>query len=219
MNPIRDFIGEDDLLTFEGWLNYQAIDPTTQTVEGLAEWRRIYGEICERRETARKVGRMKLRPQPNEFRYAVAVRENDDLWLVFWVRRSPRGEFFFFQPRGDGDWNPHTSYHIDGTLHTKSHDATMLPAQRRQPLTGPFRGLEPIGSFGGHGPKTVGATCDPTDFTAVFEIPSGILGPVHGSVVVDLVEPGCAPLDWPGTEIDRRLFADVSPNVLIRIFS
>jgi hypothetical protein len=50
----------------------------------------------------------------------VAVREDSDLWLTLWVRRSPKGEFFVMVPRGDRGWNPHTSYHLDGTLHMKS---------------------------------------------------------------------------------------------------
>jgi hypothetical protein len=42
--------------------------------------------------------------------------------------------------------------------------------------------------FGGHGPKTVGAVCDPTNFSDVVEVPPGILGPKYnGFVAVDLV--------------------------------
>jgi hypothetical protein len=214
-----DFISEDDLHTFDGWLKYQAVDPTNLTPDEMALWRSMFDEMAVRRAKNRKVGRMKLRRASNEYRYAVAVREGDALWLVFWIRRSRRGEFFFFQPRGEQDWNPHTSYHLDGTLHVKSHDKKTLPARQRQPLTEPFHGVEPIGSFMGHGLRSVGAICDLADLTEVFELRPDILGPRHGSVVVDLVEAGCDPIEWPGTEISRRVFADTIPNVVVRIFA
>jgi hypothetical protein len=62
-----------------------------------------------------KVGLMKLKLMASgEYRYAVAVRDEDaNLWLTLWVSRSQKGEFFIFIPRGDRDWDPHTSYHID----------------------------------------------------------------------------------------------------------
>jgi hypothetical protein len=212
------FISEDDLRTFEGWLAYQAVDPTTLTPDELAQWRTAFDEATEHREASRKVGRMKLQPRPGEYRYAVAVRQRDRLWLVFWVRRSPKGEFFLFQPRGDRDWNPHTSYHLDGMLHLKSRGGVMLPPQRRQPLTGSFRGVEHLGAYGGHGLEAVGAICDPEDFTGVFEVAPGVLGPRDGTITVDLVEPGCEPVASPEVEATRRTFPDVNPNVVVRIF-
>src|SRR5438874_2000308 len=137
---------------------------------------------------------MKLKAQPGEYRFGVAVRDDDKLWLTLWVRRSPKGEFFVFQPRGDGDWNPHASLHADGTFHLKSHDFKMLHPQKRQ-RPDSIKGSEHLGAYGGHGPKTVGAVCDPSDFAGVFEVPQGILGPRNGQVVVDLLsEPDAAPL-------------------------
>ena len=116
-------ISEDDLATFEGWLRYQGFDAATATPEELENWRSIFDEVRERAAAIPKVGRMKLRPLvPNEHRYAVAVREGSNLWLMLWVRRSPKPEFFVFMPRGDRGWNPHASYHSNGTLHQKSFD-------------------------------------------------------------------------------------------------
>jgi hypothetical protein len=46
-----DFISEDDLLTFEGWLRYQAADPTAITPEQLTEWQGLFDELVERRKT------------------------------------------------------------------------------------------------------------------------------------------------------------------------
>jgi len=216
---VLDYVSEDDLATFDGWLKFQAIDLAALTEDGRAEVREMFDAAVKRREIARKVGRMKLKTQPGEYRYAVAVREGDDLWLTLWVKRSSKGEFFVFQPRGDRDWDPHSSLHEDGSFHMKSHDEKIpMTVQQRQPPTS-MKGTEHLGAYGGHVPKTVGAVCDPADFTEVFEAPSGILGPRNGMVVVDLLaEPDATPLDHPAEEIDRRLFTDSVPNVLIRIF-
>jgi len=45
-----DFISEDDLLTFEGWLKYQAADPAAMTPEQLTEWQGLFDELMERRK-------------------------------------------------------------------------------------------------------------------------------------------------------------------------
>jgi len=161
---VQKFINEDDLDTFEGWLRYQAIDTETATPEELAMWRGLFDEVKERSSATPKVGLMKLRPVPGEHRYAVALRDGSKLWLTLWVRRSRKGEFFVMVPRGDREWDPHTSYHLDGTFHMKSFGHKFDPTPKRQPLTGVFRGTEHLGTYGGHGPKGVGAICNPTAF-------------------------------------------------------
>jgi hypothetical protein len=219
-NAVPEFISEDDLSTFEGWLKYQAVDEATATPEELENWRNLFDEVRESSAATPKVGLMKLRPlAPGEHRYAVAVREGSDLWLTLWVRRSPKGEFFVMIPRSDQDWNPHTSYHLDGTVHVKTFDRK-FGSQKRQPLTGAFRGTAHLGAYHGHGPKGVGAICDPTAFSGVVEVVPGVLGPRDGKVVVDLVEPGCEPLSWPFTHAPRQeVFRDILPWVVIRIGS
>lgn len=209
---------EADLQTFEGWLKYQAVDAATTSPEELEGWRRTFEDMRERTATRPKVGLMKFQPLPGERRYAVAVQEGSDLWLTLWVRRSWKGEFFVMLPRGDRDWNPHTSYHLDGTLHMKSHDRKVLPPQKRQPLTGAFRGSEHLGGHFGHGPKSVGAICDPTAFSGVVKVAPGVLGPRHGGVTVDLVEPGHEPKEFPWTQIViRQVFRDILPWVVITV--
>jgi hypothetical protein len=101
---VQEFISEDDLKTFEGWLRYQAVDAATTAPEELERWRRYFDEARERCAASPKVGLMKLQPVPSEHRYAVAVREGSDLWLTLWVRRSWKGEFFVMVPRADRDW-------------------------------------------------------------------------------------------------------------------
>jgi hypothetical protein len=217
---VQEFISEDDLKTFDGWLRYQCVDTATTAPEELATWRRAFDEAMERSSATPKVGLMKLQPVPGEHRYAVAVREGSDLWLALWVRRSRKGEFFIMVPRGDRDWDVHTSYHLDGALHIKSHGRRVLPPVKRQPWTAAFRGTENLGTFAGYGPKSIGAICDPTAFSGVVEIAPGILGPRDGQITVDLVEPNCQPGAFPWTKIARRnVFRDVLPWVVITIGS
>jgi hypothetical protein len=215
---VDEFISEDDLHTFEGWLRYQAVDAATTAPEELEKWRRDFEDARERTAACPKVGLMKLQPVPGEHRYAVAIEEGANLWLTLWVRRSRKGEFFVMLPRGDRDWNPHTSYHLDGTLHIKSYGDKL--ERKNQPLTGPFRGSVDLGSYSGHGPKGVGAICDPAAFSGVVKVAPGVLGPRHGVVKVDLVEPHHEPMKCPEIQfVARHVFCDVTPWVMIRVGS
>jgi hypothetical protein len=214
---MQEFISEDDLKTFAGWLKYQCIDATTLTPDEMAEWQGMFDEVRNASLATPKVGLMKLRRVPGEHRYAVACREGSDLWLTLWVRRSKKGEFFVMVPRKDPGWDVHTSYHLDGTLHMKSFGHKAI-SKKLQPLTDTFRRTEHLGAHAGHGPKSVGAICDPTAFSGVIEVAPGILGPRNGQVVVDLVEPGCEPLSWLNVT-QQEVFRDIVPWVVIRICS
>jgi hypothetical protein len=90
---------------------------------------------------------------------------------------------------------------------------------KRQPLTGAFCGTEHLGMYMGHGPKGVGAVCNPTDFSGVVEVAPGVLGPRHGNVIVDLVEPGCEPMSFFNPIIRQEVFRDILPWIVIRISS
>jgi hypothetical protein len=160
---------------------------------------------------------MKLKP--GEHRYAVAVRDGSDLWLTLWIRRAAKGDVYVLIPRGDREWDPHTTYHRDGTFHAKSYGAK-LDTKKRQPLTAGFRGAEHLGGFMGHGPKRVGAMCNPSAYTGVVEVPPGILGPRNGAVVIDLVEPGLEPrrdLIVNAQVILHQTFCEVSPWLVVRV--
>ncbi len=213
---MRKFASEDDCSTFEGWLeNIQGIDPAATTPEVLACWRDLYDDL--NKNPSPKVGLMKFKPlMPGEHRYAVAIREDSNLWLTFWVRRAPKGDIFLIAPRADGLWNPHASYHRDGTFHNKGFDRRIGSPQKRQPLTGAFQGTEHLGGYMGHG-KGIGAICDPAAFSGVVEVPPGVLGLFDGQVVVDLVMPGHEPLFWPFNEVARQTFRDSLPWVVIRV--
>jgi hypothetical protein len=212
---MSNFISEDDLDTFEGWLKYQAVDPTTLTPAELEEWRSHFDEIQKNKDP--KIGLMKLKARQGEKLYGVAVREGDDLWLVLWVRRNKKGEYFVMVPQAKQGWDPHTSYNRDGKLHSKSFNRKHV-VQQRQSLTGKFRGTETLGAYGGYGPKSVGATCDPSQFSGVLELGPGVLGPSEGLIIVDLVEPNHEPQPWPHfKQIAHQIFDDDVPWIVIRI--
>jgi hypothetical protein len=215
--PPLDFIDEDDLQTFEGWLKYQAINPSELSEAEMVAWQECYDESRKVRDSTPKIGRMNLK-RPGDSTYAVAIRDRSDLWLALWVKRSRKPEYFIFHPTTDGNWNPHSSLHADGTFHMKSHDRKMITQQRQPPAS--LKGTEHLGAYGGFGPKSVGAVCDPADFSGVFEAPPRVLGPRNGTVTVDLIDPDSdmQPHLHPGEEVGRRLFTDSVPNVLIRLF-
>src|SRR5262249_35788791 len=153
---------------------------------------------------------------PGEQKYAVAIRSDSGLWLTMWVRCSRKGEIFIMYPRGDRDWDAHASYHLDGTLHQKSF-GHVTATVKRQPLTGVFKACDHLGMYGGHG-TTQGAVCDPSAFTGVVTVESGILGPRDGWVAIDLVEPGLEPPRHLGKQIIRKAFPrDPRPSVVITI--
>ncbi len=153
-----------------------------------------------------------------EYLYAVAIRDGSNLWLTLWVRRSRKGDVFVLVPRAERKWTPHASYHVDGTLHVKSYNRVSV-STKRQALTGTFKGTENLCCFGGH--DTNGEICDPAIFAGVVEVAPGVLGPHHGAICVDLVEPQCDP--WtaftPGKIVQRQVFCDSSPFVVITIWS
>ena len=214
----RDFIDEEDLHTFEGWERYQAFDPSTPREERLAGWAEVQRDM---QRQPPPVGRMRLKSlAQGEYRYAIAVDTPDGLRLGAWVRWSPRREAFVFLPRRDGRWNPHASYHRDGTLHQKDYDRVSL-RQRRQPLVDPaaFCGVEPLGDFAGYGPKSVGALCEPGDFSGVVTVPRGVLGPRDGRVRVQLVQPGqeLPPVTDGEEVVVQEVFRDTAPWIAIGV--
>jgi hypothetical protein len=209
-----DFIDEDNLNTFDGWLNYQSIDPREASPDELAMLREDY----ESRSTNPKVGLMKLLPLrlAGDHLYGVAVRDGANLWLALWFRRNKKGEFFILLPQAEPGWDRHAAYHLDGTYHYKSYGRVRTKLTR-QPLTGAFRGTEHLGCFAGYAPKGVGAVCDPAAFRGIVEVPLGILGPRHGSVVIDLVEPGHEPATWSEPIVLSKVFCDFIPWVVFRV--
>jgi hypothetical protein len=163
-----DFISEDDLNTFDGYLRYQAIDPTTTPPDVLRQFREMFEEAQKKKATTPKFGTMKLRDlRPAEYRYAVVVRGGSDLLITMWIRCDPKGDVYVLIPRGPGSGNPHASYHHNGTFHHKSYRRAMGGgSSKRQPIKG-FKGCHHMGMFAGHSPKSLGAACEPSKFSGV----------------------------------------------------
>lgn len=214
---MADFVSEEDLQTFEGWMRFQAVDPAALTESQLATWLELFEDSRACADAAPKVGLMKLKPmQAGERRFAVAIRNAAELSLTLWVRRSKKGEFFVMIPRGDKEWDPHTSYHGDGVVHGKSY-GEKFEWKIERPPAGEFYGVVNLGAYAGHGS---GAACDPSAFTAIVEVPPGVLGPRDGDVHVHLCEPGAMPCadDWPFRKVFvQRVFDDAVPHVVITI--
>jgi hypothetical protein len=155
-----------------------------------------------------------MKRAPNEYRYAVAIREGDKLWVTLRVRRSAKGEFFVCVPRADGKWDPHVSYHSSGACPNKSYNKKYME-RKLQPLTVKFIGTEYLIQWAGHGGTTT--PYEPTHFNGVVEVPHGVLSPRNGSVLVDLVEPGKEPRSHPGEIVQTKVLEDFEPHVVIRI--
>lgn len=219
------FITEEEFNSFDGWMKCQGLDVGEMTPDAVATFRNLYDEWLKR---SQKFGLMDLRPLVRgEHRYAVAVREGPDLFLALWIRRAPAGDIYVFTPRPDPGWDAHTSYHRDGTVHMKNFGHKTPSRQKRQALE-TFRGAEPLGVYGGHGPRGVAAHCDPSAFSAVVEVSSGVLGPRDGVIMIDLVEPGVQPppfidsshVPFPfraGPVVREEVFRDKAPWIVVRI--
>jgi hypothetical protein len=132
---------------------------------------------------------MNLRPlKPGEYRYAVAVRDGSELWLAWWVKRSPTGDVYLLPPTlADRKRNPHASYHCSDQRHFKSWDKEIL-SQQRQPLADKFCGTELVAALVGLAQRTKHLATQP-HFLALLKLRRGCWGR-DGAVIVDLVEPG-----------------------------
>jgi hypothetical protein len=209
---------EGPLRSLDEYLRYQGIDPATAAPDVLAQFLEEFDKAVAKRRATLPMGEIfkpkRTAAKHGDFKIAVAVRDGDQLWATITVRRDPKGDVYVLYPRHED--NPHASYHRDGTFHHKSANH-VIARKLRQPLNSAFKGCEHIGVFAGHGPKTIGAICNPANFSEVVEVPRGILGPRDGFVAVDLVEPGCAPLDLLGPITHEWAFKDSVPWIVVRV--
>jgi hypothetical protein len=204
--------------TFEGWLKHQGLVVEGAPKDLVTRWRAEFESGKTRRQAARSAVFFNQPCPAGEHRYAVAIEDGAELRLALVVRRSRKGEYFVLMPR-DGDWNPHASYHIDGRYHHKSYDQVLMPKLRQR--IDQFKGTEHLGMFMGFGTGAA-PICNPANFTAVLELPPGILESMHGCVLIDLVEPGVAPnpihRQNPGLRITHEeTYRDVSPWIVIAV--
>lgn len=200
---------------FREWLtDSQAIDPATLGQDELQQWRSLFDELSA--NPTPKVGLLKL-DRGSGHLYGVAIEEGGKLWLTLWVKRSPKGDIYVMLPRSDKTWDPHTSYHRDGRLHSKSFGHKFSVVQKQPPLAGVFKGTEIVGGFAGHAGEALGAVCDSAAFTGIVTVASGILTGRAGVVHVDLVEPGKEPHQQFGEVAVRKCFTEMQPHLVITI--
>ena len=206
--------------TFDEWLKRQQLpDAGSIPPDQLALLRASYEASAA---SAAKVTRWtpRVRSSPEDDLYAVAVRDDADLWLLTWVRRSKKNEFFMMLPRPDHSIDAHASLHADGLFHLKGSGFTDWEKQRQKPDAN-FKGhvqltMTPISLRGAHGVK---AMCEPTQFNDVFELTPSGLAVDECAVAVDLVERGGAALEKPWSRIvQQRRHTGHIPEVLITIW-
>ena len=210
----------DDLNTFDGWRKHHGYDVEGATKDQVSTWRDEFELAKARREAARSAVFFS-RPCPaGEYRYAVTIEDGADLRLALAVSRRPKKglyECFVLMQRA-GDWDPHASYHLDGTYQQKSFDQKLM-VQKRQALD-QFKGSEHLGSFMSFG--TAAPICNPANFTSVLKIPPGILESMRGCVLIDLVEPCVLPDPLHRQNIGQRItheetYRDCSPWVVVAV--
>ena len=54
-------------------------------------------------------------------------------------------------------------------------------------------------------------------FNGIVEVPLGVLGPLHGRVLIDLVEPEHEPMAWSEPVVQSKVFCDFVPWVVFRV--
>jgi hypothetical protein len=167
---------------------------------------------------------MSVQPKQNQRRLcAVAVRDADDLLLVFSICRDPHGDVYVNFPRDhDPAWKPHSSYHASGQHHQKSYGHKALVYHRQRPdvnLRGTVNVVTlPIAS---NEPRAINTPCQENTFKDVVYIP---LRDVRSEryrtfLSVDVTDSNGEPTIAPGAAIIRQaVFKDAVPWVLITLF-
>jgi hypothetical protein len=154
--------------------------------------------------------------------HAIAVTDAQGLHLVARVARRPSGIYYLiprdteaFQIDSDVNWDPHASYHADGSHHVKSFGRLALTRTKRQPLDSSFSGAEPLfaQSFQPGELTRLPVLSDAPAFANVFEIPIDRLNPAeHYTMALDLLSPGSGRLGGPWLEaVLEHSFREASP--------
>ncbi len=151
------------------------------------------------------------------------------MWLR--IRRNPKGEVFVMFPTGSsrkehGEWDPHASWHADGTVYEKSHNHKMVARKRQKPDAN-FRGTEHFTArpIAAREPRAFGVSCNPADFDDVFEIPvTDLSGQMYRTAVaIDLSQPSGLPITPSGALpksriIRQHVFRDAEPWIIATLY-
>ena len=158
--------------------------------------------------------------------FAVAIRDGQDLFLWFRVRRASLGDIYYMIPTGGSGpdwkkWDPHGSHHKDGRRHHKSFGQKILAEQRQKPDSD-FTGSEtlitrPIAS---HEPRASGVICNPIEFSEVMEVPASLLSSKRYEtyISIDLTEPDGPPIVTAlGEVVAQQAFRDAPPWIWVTV--
>ena len=158
---------------------------------------------------------------PHDKMYAIAVRD-EDLFLFLRVKRNAKGEVFVLFPRDPKGWNPHASYHADGTHHQKSYNHKSIVRKRAKPDAAFPEAANLITTgIASDEPRAINALCDPTNFSAVFEIPVTDLSAekYRTMISVDLTPPGGKPIITTGAQVLKQVtFKDTIPWIVATLY-
>lgn len=153
---------------------------------------------------------------------AIAVRDVDLRLEASVVRKAASDVYLNFHRDHDPNWKPHASYHASGQFHHKSYGQKLQAPTTGQKPDCAFKGTKNLASFGLAAGEhlLLNQPCDPSKFSEVFEIPAALLRPEKYSTYVytDLVEPGVAPVLFPGaTILKQATFKDAEPWIVITL--
>jgi hypothetical protein len=154
--------------------------------------------------------------------HAIAARDAQGLHVVARVARRSSGIYYLiprdakaFQIDSDENWDPHVSYHADGSHHLKSFGQLALTPMKRQALNSTFSGAVPLFAQSSrpgdlHNLPTLS---NASAFADVFEIPVDRLSSGdHYTLALDLLEPGAHRPGGPWLEaVLEHSFQDASP--------
>jgi len=154
--------------------------------------------------------------------YAVAVREDDEVYLFLRVRRNAKGEVFLMFPREQEGWNPHSSIHADGTHHQKAF-YHKFHVQTGEKLTVGFQETKNVVTAGiaSGEAQAINMRCKADEFSHVFEIPAEKLRAekYRTYVSVDLTPPNGKPIITPDAcVLQQHIFQDAVPWIVITLF-
>jgi hypothetical protein len=154
--------------------------------------------------------------------YAIAIKDALGLHLVARVARRPSGIYYLiprdaksFQIDSDENWDPHASYHVDGTHHVKSFGQILMTRTKRQPLDNAFSGAEPLfaQSFQSGDLQNLSLLSNASVFADVFAIPADrITSGNQYALAVDLLASGARRFEGPWLEaVLEYTFKDALP--------
>lgn len=155
--------------------------------------------------------------------YAVAVRDDKELFLFLSICRGSEGDIYVNFPRDyEPDWKPHSSFHASGQHHQKSFGHKYMVRQEQKPDE-TFWGSKNVVSTGiaADEPRAINTSYQATDFQGVFEIPISELRKekYRTMISVDITDTSGKPIITPGARILRQtIFKDAIPWIVVTLF-